>query len=176
LGGAFLDNVHLFESVRQLAVTDPLTGLANYRRLVDTLEREIQRSRRTGRPFSLLLFDLDGLKKINDNYGHLVGSKALCRVSDVLRVNSRTVDTVARYGGDEFALILPETGMNAAHEVACRICDRVAKDGELPPISVSVGFSAYPQHGETIEALVGAADQALYKTKGRTVRKLFIAR
>jgi diguanylate cyclase (GGDEF)-like protein len=174
LGGALLDNVHLFENVRQLAVSDSLTGLGNYRRLVDALEGEIQRSRRTGRPFSLLLFDLDGLKKLNDNYGHLVGSKALCRVANVLRVNSRTIDTVARYGGDEFAVILPETGMNAAQEVARRICDCVARDGELPPISVSVGVAVYAQNGETLEALVSAADQALYKTKGRTGRKLSV--
>jgi diguanylate cyclase (GGDEF)-like protein len=175
LGGALLDNVHFVENVRQLAVSDPLTGLANYRRLVDALEGEIQRSRRTGKPFSLLLFDLDGLKKINDNYGHLVGSKALCRVANVLRVNSRSIDTAARYGGDEFALILPETGMNAAQEVAGRICDRVARDGEMPPISVSVGVSAYAQDGESLETLVGAADQALYKTKGCTGHKLSVA-
>jgi len=106
LGGALLDNVRLFENVRHLAVTDPLTGSANYRRLVDALENEIQRSRRTGRPFSLLLLDLDGLKKINDNYGHLVGTRALCRVANVLRANSRFIDTAARYGGDEFALII----------------------------------------------------------------------
>ena len=175
LGGALLDNVHLFENVRHLAASDPLTGLANYRRLVDALEGEIQRSRRTQRPFSLLLFDLDGLKKINDNYGHLVGSKALCRVANVLRVNSRTIDTAARYGGDEFALILPETGMSAAQEVARRICDRVARDGELPPISASVGVASFAQDGETLEALVGAADQALYKTKGRAGRNLSLA-
>jgi diguanylate cyclase (GGDEF)-like protein len=175
LGGALLDNVHLVENVRQLAVSDPLTGLANYRRLVEALEVEIQRSRRTGKPFSLLLFDLDRLKKINDNYGHLVGSKALCRVANVLRVNSRSIDTAARYGGDEFAVILPETGMNAAQEVARRICERVARDGELPPISVSVGVAAYAQDGETIETLVGAADQALYKTKGRRDQKLSVA-
>jgi diguanylate cyclase (GGDEF)-like protein len=175
LGGALLDNVHLFEKVRLLSVSDPLTGLANYRRLVDALESEIQRSRRTGRPFSLLLFDLDGLKRINDNYGHLAGSRALCRVANVLRVNSRSIDTVARYGGDEFALVLPETEMNAAHEVAHRICNRVVSDAELPPISVSAGIASYARDGETIEALVGAADHALYRTKGRTVRKLSVA-
>jgi diguanylate cyclase (GGDEF)-like protein len=175
LGGALLDNVHLFESVRHLAVSDPLTGLANYRQLVDALEGEIQRSRRTGRPFSLLLFDLDKLKKINDNFGHLVGSRALCRVANVLRINSRTIDTVARYGGDEFALILPETGMIAAQEVARRICDLVASDKEMPSISVSVGVASYAQNGETLEALLGAADRTLYKTKGRTVRKLSAA-
>jgi len=175
LGGALLDNVHLFENVRQLAVTDPLTGLANYRRLVDALEAEIQRSQRTGRPFSLLLFDLDRLKKVNDNYGHLVGSKALRRVANVLRVNSRSIDTAARYGGDEFALILPEAGMNAAQEVARRICDRVARDGELPPISVSAGVAAYPRDGETLETLVGAADQALYRAKDRIGQRLPVA-
>lgn len=175
LGGALLDNVHLFESVRHLAVSDPLTGLANYRQLVDALEGEIQRSRRTGRPFSLLLFDLDKLKKINDNFGHLVGSKALCRVANVLRINSRTIDTVARYGGDEFAVILPETGMKAAQEVARRVCDLVARDQEMPSISVSVGVASYAQDGATLEALFGAADRALYNSKGRTVRKLSAA-
>jgi diguanylate cyclase (GGDEF)-like protein len=175
LGGALLDNVHLFESVRQLAVSDPLTGLANYRRLVDAMEGETERSRRTGRPFSLLLFDLDGLKKLNDNYGHLVGSKALCRVANVLRANSRSIDTAARYGGDEFALILPETARNAAQEMSRRICDRIARDGELPPISASVGVAAYAQDGETLETLVGAADQSLYKAKGRADRKLSVA-
>jgi len=175
LGGALLDNVHLFENVRQLAASDPLTGLANYRRLVDALEGEIQRSQRTGRPFSLLLFDLNGLKKINDNYGHLVGSKALCRLANVLRLNSRSIDTAARYGGDEFALILPETGMKTAEEVARRICDSVARDGELPPIAASVGVAAYAQAGKTLEALMGAADQALYKAKSGTDKKLSFA-
>jgi diguanylate cyclase (GGDEF)-like protein len=175
LGGALLDNVHLFEHVRQLAVTDPLTGLANYRRLVDALESEIQRSRRTARPFSILLFDLDGLKKVNDSYGHLVGSRALCRVAKVLRVNSRSIDTAARYGGDEFALILPETGMDAAQEVARRICDRVAGDGESPSVSVSVGVAVYAQDGETLEALVGAADRALYRAKRHTAGTLSVA-
>jgi diguanylate cyclase (GGDEF)-like protein len=175
LGGALLDNVQLFENVRHLAVSDPLTGLANYRRLVEALEGEIQRSRRTGRPFSLLLFDLDGLKQLNDNYGHLVGSEALRRVANVLRVNCRSIDTAARYGGDEFALILPETSMNEAQEVAHRICNNVARDGELPPISVSVGVATYAQGGETLEALIGAADQALYNSKRRTSRNLPLA-
>jgi diguanylate cyclase (GGDEF)-like protein len=165
LGGALLDNLQLFENVRHLAASDPLTGLANYRRLVDALEAEIQRSRRTARPFSLLLFDLDGLKKINDTYGHLVGSTALCRVAKVLRDDSRSIDTTARYGGDEFALILAETGMDAAQEVGRRICDRVATDGELPRVSLSMGVAAYAQDGETFETLMGAADKALYKSK-----------
>jgi len=84
---------------QRLAITDPLTGLGNYRRLLDVLHAEIERSGRTGRPFALLLLDLDGLKKINDCYGHLVGSRALCRLGDVLRVFCRSIDTAARYGG-----------------------------------------------------------------------------
>jgi diguanylate cyclase (GGDEF)-like protein len=172
VGGALLDNVQLFESVRQLAISDSLTGLANYRRLVSQLESEIQRSERTGRPLALLLFDLDGLKKINDQFGHLVGSRALCRVADVLRLHSRTIDTGARYGGDEFVLILPETGMEAAKEVGRRICERVVKDPEQPPISVSAGVAVYPDDGTTIETLLDSADRALYREKGRSTERL----
>jgi diguanylate cyclase (GGDEF)-like protein len=172
VGGALLDNVRLFESVRQLAVSDSLTGLANYRRLVDELGSEIQRSGRTRRPFALLLFDLDGLKKINDQFGHLAGSRALCRVADVLRLHSRTIDTGARYGGDEFVLILPETGMEAAQEVGRRICERVANDPEQPPISVSAGIAVYPEDGATIETLLDSADRALYRVKGCVPERL----
>lgn len=172
VGGALLDNVQLFESVRHLAVSDALTGLANYRRLVSELENEIQRSDRTARPFALLLFDLDGLKKINDQFGHLIGSRALCRVADVLRFHSRTIDTCARYGGDEFALILPETSLEAAQEVGRRICDRVANDPEQPRISVSFGAAAYPADGGTIETLLDSADRALYHLKGQRPDRL----
>lgn len=165
LGGSLLDNLHLFQVVQQKAVTDPLTGLANYGRMVDTLEGEIQRSRRTGRPFSLLLFDLNGLKKLNDNFGHLAGTRAIVRVAAVLRVNSRSIDTAARYGGDEFAVILPETGWNEAQEVASRISTLISRDGEQPSISVSEGVATYARDGETLESLVRAADHALYEMK-----------
>jgi len=167
LGGALLDNARLFDRVRHLAVTDPLTGLANYRRLIDVLDAEMKRSQRSGRMFSVLLLDLDGLKKINDRHGHLVGSRAICRLGDVLRVHCRATDTPARYGGDEFAVVLPETGPEAAQRVADRVRERLANDGEQPLISVSVGLAVYPQDGETIEALLGAADRALYGMKAR---------
>lgn len=172
LAGALLDNVKLFESVRRLAASDPLTGLANYRRLIDAMGNEIERTKRTGRPFSLLLFDLDGLKRINDDYGHAVGSRAICRVADALRLNSRAVDTAGRYGGDEFALILPETGKDAAREVARRICEAVASQDELPRISVSAGVAVYPQEGDSLLAILASADRALYQEKGRTIRRL----
>lgn len=165
LGGALLDNSRLFMQVQQLAISDPLTGLANYRHLIDVLESEIERSGRTGREFSVLLLDLDGLKSVNDRFGHLVGSRALRRLADVLRVHSRAVDTPARYGGDEFALVMPETGALAARRVAGRIRARLASQTEAPQITVSVGVAVYPANGHTAERLLMAADEALYAMK-----------
>ena len=167
LGGALLDNARLFDQVRQLAVTDPLTGLSNYRTLINVMETEINRSRRTGRPFAILLLDLDGLKTINDQHGHLVGSRAICRLASVLRIHSRSMDTAARYGGDEFAVVLPEAGEEAAASVGRRICERMAKDSEFPHVTVSVGAAVFPRDGETLEALFGVADRALYGMKRR---------
>ena len=171
LGGALLDNARLFEQVRQLAVSDPLTGLANYRRLLDVLENETERTDRTGRPFSVLLLDLDELKKINDSYGHLVGSRAICRLADILRIHCRAVDTAARYGGDEFALVLPESQEDEAHRVANRIGEVLAGDGEQPPISASIGISVYRGDGERIEKLLSEADQDLYAEKAKRGRR-----
>lgn len=125
----------------------------------------MQRTRRTGRPFALLLFDLDGLKKINDEFGHQVGTRALCRTADVLRFHSRAIDTSARHGGDEFALVLPETTNQGAQEVLTRVCDRVANDGQQPAISLSAGFAIFPLGGTTVEGLMDAADRSLYRAK-----------
>ncbi len=171
LGGALLDNARLFEQVRQLAVSDPLTGLANYRRLLDVLENETERTERTGRPFSVLLLDLDELKKINDSYGHLVGSRAICRLADILRIHCRAVDTAARYGGDEFALVLPESQEDEAHRVANRIREVLANDTEHPPLSASIGISTYRGDGERIEKLLSEADQDLYAEKAKRGRR-----
>jgi diguanylate cyclase (GGDEF)-like protein len=154
------------ERARNLAVSDPLTGLANYRQLVEALETEIKRYGRNERQFVVLLLDLDGLKKINDEQGHLVGSRALCRLADMLRLYSREMDTAARYGGDEFVLILPETDAEAARLVAQRIAKRLAEDGEEPKISVSIGTAVYPDDGETVNEILGAADRDLYREKG----------
>ena len=167
LGGALLDNARLFDKVRQMAVSDSLTGLSNYRRLVDVLEAEARRSERTGRTFAVLLLDLDGLKKINDQLGHVVGTRAICRVADVLRGHCRAIDVAARYGGDEFALVLPESGAGAAWQVACRICERLESDGEEPRLAVSLGVAVYPNDGQKIESLLAAADRVLYDMKGR---------
>src|SRR5713226_8388194 len=154
----------LEDHLRQQAARDPLTGLANYRHLAEVLAMEVKRSERTGREFALLLFDLDGLKQINDSHGHLIGSHALCRVADVLSF-CRDIDTAARYGGDEFAVVLPETDAEAANQVAQGICDSIANDGMGPALSVSIGVAVYPQDGERIETLLHAADVAMYSMK-----------
>jgi diguanylate cyclase (GGDEF)-like protein/PAS domain S-box-containing protein len=153
--------------LRRLTKTDPLTGLANYREFFVAIDREIRRYGRSRRSFALLLIDLDGLKTINDTYGHLVGNRALRRLAEVLRAHSREIDTPARYGGDEFALVLPETTGESARQIANRIRDRVANDGEKPPISLSVGIAVFPDDGLTLEMLLSRADQALYEMKRR---------
>jgi len=167
LGGALLDSAHVFEKVRHLAASDPLTGLANYRRLLDVLDTETERTLRTGRPFAVLLLDVDGLKKINDAHGHLVGSRALCRVADILRFYCRAIDTAARYGGDEFAVVLPEVHEEEAERVAQRIRDTLAADQEQPPVFASIGISIYHGEGERVEKLLAEADQNLYDEKAR---------
>ena len=120
----------------------------------------------------VLLFDLDGLKKINDKYGHLTGSRAIKRLGIALREGSRTIDTPARYGGDEFALVLPETSETEARRAAERICERIQQDLQEPAISSSVGVAVYPTNGTSIEQLLGAADRELYKMKGQDRRRI----
>jgi diguanylate cyclase (GGDEF)-like protein/PAS domain S-box-containing protein len=160
----------LEEHLRRQASSDSLTGLANHRRLFEVLHAEVSRSKRTGREFSLLLLDLDGLKEINDRFGHLMGNRALCRLAQILADCCRSVDTAARQGGDEFAVVLPETGMGAATLVARRIGELLARDAEEPALSVSVGVASYPQDAETIGTLLYAADRALYLMKDKRPR------
>jgi len=153
------------ERLRELATTDPLTGLVNYRGLLAILEAEIKRSMRTERTFALLFFDLDDLKSINDRRGHLVGNRALCRLADAIRATCRAIDTLARFGGDEFVVILPETEEAEALGVAQRARARLAADSERPALTMSVGVAVFPRDGETAEDLLGSADRALYGMK-----------
>jgi len=157
----------LEDQLRHEAVKDSLTGLANFRQFVAVIDSEIKRSQRTRREFALLLFDLDRLKQVNDRYGHLIGNQALCRLADVLSIGRRDIDTAARFGGDEFALVLPETTREAAGLVADRICENLAHDGEKPKLSVSVGVAVHPIDGERLDTLMGAADVKLYSMKAR---------
>jgi diguanylate cyclase (GGDEF)-like protein len=137
----------------------------NYRRLLEVLRAEIARSQRTKRPFAVLFVDMNGLKRINDKHGHLVGSRALCRLADTLRRSCRNTDTPARYGGDEFAIVLPETGDEGGRLVLRRVCDRLAADNDKPAVSVTGGVAVYPRDGESPTLLLRAADQVLYRAK-----------
>jgi diguanylate cyclase (GGDEF)-like protein/PAS domain S-box-containing protein len=155
----------LEDHLRRQALSDSLTGLGNHRQLFEVLQAEICRTKRTEREFSLLLLDLDGLKAINDRFGHPAGNRALCRLARILTDCCRSIDTAVRQGGDEFALVLPETGSAAATLVARRICELLAKDTEEPALSVSVGVASYPKDAENVGTLLYAADRFLYAMK-----------
>jgi diguanylate cyclase (GGDEF)-like protein len=157
--------------LRRLATTDPLTGLANYGKFMDNLQLEIKRSERTERPFAILLVDVDELKLLNDHEGHVAGNEALCKVADVMRASCRSIDTIARFGGDEFALILPEAEEEAARQVRNRIVDQLATRFEGPRVTVSIGIAVYHRLGQSIESLLSTADAALYQGKSRRNNK-----
>jgi two-component system cell cycle response regulator len=153
------------EEIRHLALTDPFTGLANCRRLLDTLDSEIKRCRRTERSFAVVLLDLEGLKETKAGQRHLMASQALARVANILRVHCRAMDTAARYKGDQIAIVLPEAGSQAARQVAQRISEVSRNDGEGPSILISAGAATFPQDGKTINELLTAADLALFRKK-----------
>jgi diguanylate cyclase (GGDEF)-like protein len=151
----------------EAAKTDPLTGLANRRAFDSFFDEEIYRATRTQRPLTLMLVDLDGLKAINDEHGHVAGDRALRWVAEVLRANRRT-DRCARLGGDEFAALLPDTDPLAAAHVARRLCAALRAGAEYDfPITLSLGIATAPQDGATSVAVYEAADAALYAAKRR---------
>jgi diguanylate cyclase (GGDEF)-like protein len=154
------------QELERLSVTDQLTGLYNRRRLSEVLANEVLRSRRHQHAFSLLVMDVDNFKKFNDAHGHLAGDRVLASVADVLRETTREIDTPARYGGEEFVVVLPETDMEAAVEVAERIrlllASRIFEGGR---VTISIGVAEFPEHGSDPEALIAAADAALYRAK-----------
>ena len=144
---------------------DALTGLANYRELMDCLEREVHRAERSHRSFTLLLLDLDGLKRINDLQGHLAGNRALRRLAAVMSEHCRSTDLPARYGGDEFAVLLIDSDRGMAENVAQRIERSLRTDSQGPPLGVSIGIGVCPDDGRTPAELIEAADQRLYRDK-----------
>jgi diguanylate cyclase (GGDEF)-like protein len=144
---------------------DGLTGLANYREFMDRLEREVHRAERSNHSFTLLLLDLNGLKRINDLRGHLAGNHALKRLAAVMNEHCRSTDLAVRYGGDEFAVVLIDSDKGMAEQVAQRIQAGLRADKEEPSLSVSIGIAIYPDHGRTAAELIEAADRQLYKYK-----------
>jgi diguanylate cyclase (GGDEF)-like protein len=166
-----LDNALLLKRVEALSVTDDLTRLYNSRYLNLVLRRETKRASRSGRPLSLLFIDLDGFKAINDTHGHLYGSRALVEVAAVIRRSARETDVVSRFGGDEFALILPDTGGEGAFAVGERTRERIAAhmflagDGLDIHLTASVGVATLPDVAASAEELMQAADKAMYQVK-----------
>jgi diguanylate cyclase (GGDEF)-like protein len=166
-----LDNALILKRAEALSVTDDLTHLYNSRYLNLVLRRETKRASRNGRPLSLLFIDLDGFKAINDTHGHLFGSRALVEAAAVIRGSARETDVVARFGGDEFALVLPDTGGEGAFAVGERIRDRVAAykflagDGLNIHLTVSVGVATLPDVAASADELMQAADKAMYRVK-----------
>jgi diguanylate cyclase (GGDEF)-like protein len=154
-----------------LSVTDDLTRLYNSRYLNLVLRREAKRASRSGRPLSLLFLDLDGFKEVNDSHGHLAGSKALVEAAAIIRGCARETDVVARFGGDEFSLVLPDTGRDGAVSVAARIrhrlrtCNFLVSDGLSVHLTASIGVATLPDVAGSAEELIRAADVAMYRVK-----------
>jgi len=166
-----LDNALLLKRAEALSVTDDLTRLYNSRYLNQVMRRETKRASRSGRPLSLLFIDLDGFKAVNDTHGHLFGSRALVEAAAVIRQSARETDVVSRFGGDEFALVLPDTGGEGAYAVGERIRERIAAhrflvgDGLDIHLTVSIGVATLPDVAASAQELVQAADKAMYMVK-----------
>lgn len=176
--GAALDITERKRSEEQVlfqARHDALTGLANYREFMDRLEREVRRAERSHNSFTLLLLDLDDLKRINDLQGHLAGNRALRRLATVMNEHCRSTDLAARYGGDEFAVVLIDSDLGMAQHVAERIEQRLRSDSAKPPLTVSIGIGVYPDDGRTPAELIEAADQRLYRRKKSAILRAFSA-
>ncbi|MGF6812879.1 two-component system cell cycle response regulator [Paraburkholderia sp. Clong3] len=159
------------QKLEHLAATDPLTGAANRRQFIQRVEAEIARAKRGGAPFSLLALDLDNFKKINDSYGHQAGDEVLCRFVEKCLEAIRPYDGVARVGGEEFMVLLPQAAMEAARMIAERVRDAIASaafdsgTGRAVPVTVSVGVSEFGRDGDTIDTIFRVADERLYQAK-----------
>jgi diguanylate cyclase (GGDEF)-like protein len=168
-------NLEEIGRLEKLSITDPVTGLTNHRYFQERIRQEAERASRHGRVFSLIMADVDNFKKFNDRYGHPEGDRALAQIARLLKTATRTADSISRYGGEEFAVILPETEKPGAAEVA----ERIREGLENAPVgghknnphmvTVSLGVSTFPHDGKDVEQIIRAADQALYqaKEKGR---------
>jgi diguanylate cyclase (GGDEF)-like protein len=179
LVGASIGNIKLFEKIQRQATTDGLTGLVNHKTFYEILEKELWRMRRYGGQISLIMIDVDNLKNINDAYGHRAGDKAIREISRRIKECIRQIDTAARYGGDEFAVILLNSSLEDATIVAQRMVDAVANSHttwqrEQIPLSISVGLGQYDAD-TTPEDITSRSDQALYMAKqaGKNTVRIF---
>jgi two-component system cell cycle response regulator len=168
---AAVQNAERYHQAKERAFVDDVTGIYNARYLFTALEHEIRRAERYGSPLALLFLDVDRFKLVNDRHGHLVGSRTLRRLAEVLGRCIRQVDTLARYGGDEFTILLADTGLDEGLSIAERIRRAVAaaryetRSAGALQVTVSIGVAAFPDHGQTPEALLDVADKAMYRAK-----------
>jgi len=158
------------EQLEELLITDPLTGVSNRRHLMETMKNEARRSHRSKKSFAILMVDVDHFKKFNDTHGHVAGDEALKAVAEVLQEGTREVDHVARFGGEEFLVVLPETDIAGAVGAAERFRERLAKHSvavgkRSVKVTVSTGVAEFPIDGASPEALIISADAALYEAK-----------
>lgn len=166
-----IDNARNYRQVQALTLTDEHTGLGNARHLHALLEAEVARCASFGRPLSVLFFDIDDFKHVNDTRGHLVGSASLKHAGHLLKSCIRGIDTGFRFGGDEFAALLVETGPDEARDVGRRVVEAFRHTPFQPPtgapvpLSISLGFASFPDDGQTPRALLEAADGAMYRVK-----------
>jgi diguanylate cyclase (GGDEF)-like protein len=166
-----LDNALALQKAEALSVTDDLTRLYNPRYLNLVLRREAKRASRSGRPLSLLFIDMDGFKAVNDRHGHMAGSQALVEAAAIIRGSARETDVAARFGGDEFSVILPDTGREGAVAVAERVRERLrafrflASEGLSVHLTASIGVATLPDVAGSAEELLRAADRAMYRVK-----------
>ena len=166
-----LENARLYETARDLADRDPLTGFFNHRYLHERLAEEVVRAVRSRRPLSVVMLDLDDFKLVNDSFGHLYGDRVLVHVAELIRATVRTSDVPTRYGGDEFAVILPDTDRTGAAIIAGRILEALrrtpfAAEGRGPfPVAASIGLATHPEGGRSATELIAAADRGLYEAK-----------
>ena len=184
VGFVFMSRDRADENNRVLAALDPLTGVANRRSLIAALDRDVARAQRMREPMALMMVDIDHFKDVNDQYGHPAGDRVLCSVVNVLRQRVRAQDLVGRYGGEEFMVLLPDTGLVGAQQLARALCKAVEEsrcpaDGVPGPgiaVTVSIGvFGGRLESGDSWDMLIAAADRALYQAKNNGRNRVEVA-
>jgi diguanylate cyclase (GGDEF)-like protein len=182
LAGVGFDNALLHQQMKELSITDDLTGLYNHRLLKEQLEKEVNRAQRTGKPLSVVLLDLDNFKDYNEAFGHIEGDEILRKIGSLIRKNTRSTDFPVRYGGDEFAIICPDTSLKEAVSVAAKLQKAVSSyqfrsktQNKIFKITMSAGVSTFPDHVKDLKNLLLVADEALFKAKSKGGNKMEIA-